>query len=426
MPEFWIALLADGLGGGIQMVATLVPPIFFIFLSLSVLEDSGYMARGAFVMDRLLHAIGLPGKAFLPMLIGFGCNVPAILATRTLQSERDRTITALINPFMSCGARLPVYILFGSVFFAQHATLLIFGLYLLGILVGIVTGLLLKRTVLRGQAGAFVMELPPYHLPTWSGIAYHTWSKLKSFVFRAGKVIIVVVILFSLLGSLGTDGRFDPDDKEHSVLSAVGRRVAPLFRPMGVSNRNWPAVVALISGVFAKEAVVGTLDALYTQLESGQAVPADRAVPAPAPAPFRAAWHALRAGFSARHRAGPTAPEETLTIAPSVLRMYFGSRLAALAYLVFVLIYTPCIAALAAVYRETGPRWATFSVLYQTGLAWLAATVFFQLGSLPTHPLSALLWLAGCAAIAAFFVLGLRHRGRQTLTDNAQDAARGT
>ncbi|MBC8206035.1 MAG: ferrous iron transport protein B, partial [Kiritimatiellaeota bacterium] len=262
-PMWLTVLLADGLGGGIQTVATFIPPIFFMFLCLSLLEESGYMARAAFVMDRTLRSIGLPGKAFIPMLVGFGCNVPGIMAARTLDNPRDRTLTVLLNPFMSCGARLPVYALFAGIFFPKVGGAVIFALYLTGILLAVGSGLLFRSTILKGDASTFVMELPPYHIPRLVAIFHHTWERLKEFILRAGKIIMVLVLALSFLWSIGTDGSFGNQESENSVLSAASRVITPVFHPMGITDDNWPATLGLVTGIFGKELVVGTLKTFY-------------------------------------------------------------------------------------------------------------------------------------------------------------------
>jgi ferrous iron transport protein B len=265
-PGWLIALLADGAGGGIQTVATFIPVIGFMFLFLSILEDSGYMARAAFVMDRLMRLVGLPGKSFVPMLVGFGCNVPAIMATRTLENSRDRLITILMNPFMSCGARLPVYALFAAAFFPVGGQNVVFALYLLGIGAAIFTGLVMKNTLLRGEISHFVMELPPYHLPRLKGVLMRTWDRLQAFLWKAGKIIVLMVTILGLLNSLGFDGSFGNQNSDRSVLSATSKAVTPMFAPLGLTADNWPATVGIFTGIFAKEAMVGTLDNLYGQL----------------------------------------------------------------------------------------------------------------------------------------------------------------
>lgn len=429
-PEWLVTLLAGGIGGGIQTISTFIPPIFFIFLCLSFLEDSGYMARAAFVMDRLLRAIGLPGKAFLPMLVGFGCNVPGIMAARTLENERDRTMTVLMNPFMSCGARLPVYILFAAAFFPHSGGALIFGIYLTGIALSVLTGLILRRTVLKGEAATFVMELPPYHVPTLNGIMLHTWNKLKGFIFRAGKVILPIVVILSFLNTVGTDGSFGHEDHEDSLLSAVGKTITPVFHPMGITDENWPATVGLFTGIFAKEAVVGTLDSLYTRLDAAEAPDGSEEEPfdfwggiseaaASVPAAFKGFSSAVidPLGLSAaNHLEDSAAAEEALEASAGTLnslQRYFGGRAAAVAYLLFILIYAPCVAAVAAIYRETGFRWMLFAVFYLTGLAWITATLFYQLATFHAHPASSAAWTAGLAGVIALFYSGLKIAARK-------------
>ncbi len=265
-PQWLIVLITNGVGGGIQVVATFIPIVGFLFMFLSALEDSGYMARAAFVMDRFMRMIGLPGKSFVPMIVGFGCNVPAIMATRTLESQRDRILTNLMNPFMSCGAGLPVYALFAAAFFPVGGQNLVFGLYLLGIAVAVLTGLIMRHTLFKGESAPFIMELPAYHMPTVRGVFIRTWDRLKSFLFNAGKVIVPMVLVLNFLNALGTDGTFGQENSNKSVLSEIGRSLTPAFKPMGIEKDNWPATVGIFTGVLAKEAVVGTLDALYSQM----------------------------------------------------------------------------------------------------------------------------------------------------------------
>ncbi|MCB1727616.1 MAG: ferrous iron transport protein B, partial [Gammaproteobacteria bacterium] len=274
-PDWLRVLLADGAGAGLQVVATFIPIITALYLFLSVLEDSGYMARAAFVMDRSMRAIGLPGKAFVPLIVGFGCNVPAIMATRTLENERERKLTILMNPFMSCGARLPVYALFAAAFFPTSGQNVVFALYLTGIAVAILTGLMMKKSLLPGSSSGFMMELPPYHLPTLRGVLLRAWDRVRLFVKEAGQVIVLMVIALNVLNSLGTDGSFGNQDSEHSVLSETARMVTPLFAPMGLREDNWPAVVGVFSGILAKEVVVGTLDNLYTNIAQAGRVTQD-------------------------------------------------------------------------------------------------------------------------------------------------------
>lgn len=267
-PDWLTTLLADGLGTGVQTVMTFIPPVFFIFLGLSLLEDSGYMARAAYVMDRFMRLLGLLGSAFVPMLVGFGCTVPAIMATRTLSNRRDRLLTVFMAPFMSCGARLPVYALFGAAFFGAASGTMVFAIYLCGIVLAVLTGILLKHTLFVGEPAPFVMELPLYHIPRVTTVLKQAWERLRRFLFRAGKVLVVMVLLLSVCDKVmvrnpyakaaGTDG-----PERVSIIELVGRTIAPVFVPMGVARDNWQGSVALIVGLFAKEQVVSSLNTLY-------------------------------------------------------------------------------------------------------------------------------------------------------------------
>ncbi len=407
LPEVLTTFLADGVGRGIQTVSTFIPPIFFIFLCLSFLEDSGYMARAAFVMDRLLRLIGLPGKAFLPMLVGFGCNVPGILATRTLENDRDRRLAILMNPFMSCGARLPVYTMFAVVFFPRNGGPLIFGLYMTGIVLAILTGLVMKRTLMPGTPSTFVMELPPYHVPTVNGVLFHTWHRLNGFIVRAGRVILTVVILTSALGSLDAVmmDKNGEEDAGEGLLARSGRALTPIFYPMGIRDENWPATVGLIAGVFAKEAVAGTLDSLYRQqadMPENEFSFTDG---------LAEAFKAIPAGFSqlfglSEESSGPSVAQEAM-------REAFGRQSAVIAYLLFVLIYCPCVAVVGAVYQESSMKWAVFSVAYLTILAWMVATLFYQTAVWMEQPLVSSAWIGTCLSGLVIFVVGLRFAGRR-------------
>lgn len=418
-PAWLIAILSEGIGGGIQTVSTFIPPIFFIFFCLSFLEDSGYMSRAAFVMDHFLRFIGLPGKAFIPMLVGFGCNVPGIMATRTLESRRDRILAVLMNPFMSCGARLPVYTLFAAAFFPRNGGTVIFGIYLTGIALAVLTGLLFKNTILRGEVTSFVMELPPYHMPTLSGVMYHTWHRLKSFIIKAGKIILLIVAVLGFLNSLGADGSFGNSNSKNSALSAMSQTVTPIFRPMGIEDENWPATVGLFTGIFAKEAVVGTLDAIYSQMETANEVPADEKA-------FNFgkgianAFAAIPAGFkgSGKRLLDPLGLFRAVDDVQDVsnkeryktMVSHFGEHRekAAFSYMLFILIYAPCVAAMAAIAREIGLRWMVFAVSYLTVLAWIVSTLFFQSATFFAHPASSTGWIGGCLAMLTALIVGLR------------------
>lgn len=421
-PAWLVTFLAGGIGGGIQTMSTFIPPIAFMFLCLAILEDSGYMSRAAFVMDRFMRYVGLPGKSFVPMLVGFGCNVPAIMATRTLDNERDRTLTIMMNPFMSCGARLPVYALFVAAFFPTSGSTLVFGLYIAGILLAIMTGLILKSTVLKGETSHFIMELPPYHMPTVRGVLFHAYERLKSFMFRAGKVLIPIFVILAFLNAVGTDGSFGNEDSENSVLSAAGRAITPIFEPMGLTEKNWPATVGIFTGIFAKEAVVGTLDALYTSMaeEGGD----EEAGGFDFTGSVAEAFGSIPAAFSELGgtvtdplgvSVGDVSDLDTAAEEQEVSKTTFGTMVAsfdgkigAIAYLLFILIYYPCLAAVAAIYRETNIRWTIFAGTYLTLLAWVVATLFYQLGTFGRHPGSSMMWVIILGGAFGVFILGMK------------------
>jgi len=385
-PRWLIVLLANGVGGGIQTVATFIPIIFTMFFMLSLLEDSGYMARASFVMDRFMRKIGLPGKAFVPMLVGFGCTVPAIMATRTLENKKDRYLTVFMAPFMSCGARLPVYALFGAAFFGRMSGIMVVSLYLFGILMAAVTGFLLKKTLFKGEVSHFAMELPPYHLPRMRTIMKRTWSRLKDFITRAGQVIIIAVLVLSFFNSLGTDGSFGNEDGRNSVLAGISRTITPVFTPMGIEKENWPATVGLITGIFAKEAIVGTINSLYGQIAAGEnssgrgKTDTDRdefSLASSIADAFRSIPRALSGIFGNRGTGGQQTPKDgTFTAMQSSFENDWAR---AYAYLLFVLIYIPCVAAMGAMIREIGPRFGALAVVYLTILAWSVATLFYQI-----------------------------------------------
>lgn len=409
-PALAVSVVSEGLGSGLTTVATFMPPIFMIFLCLSLLEESGYMARAAFIMDRFLNAIGLPGKAFIPLLVGFGCTVPALMATRTLEQRRDRVLTMLIAPFMSCGARMPVYAIFAMAFFPQHGNLVIFALYLTGAVLAILSGWVLHRTLFKGEVSAFVMELPPYHLPALRGCLEHVWYNLVSFLVRAGKVILVIAVLLSLANGLfGMYGAGHREAAERRF--AAGRAMTVVLRPMGVGADNWPAATGLLTGLMAKEAIVGTLEVLYAQADQ-PAGAATAAATFDLVAKWRVALRELAAGYGLA--AGATHEMAEGKGLLEAMRRNFGGRAEAFAYLLFVLIYSPCVAALIVLGREAGWRWMGFSIVYQTLLAWMVATAFYQAATFLAAPARAVGWLTLVAALAAGGV-GLLHAAGKRL-----------
>ena len=324
------SLIVDGVLAGVGSVLSFLPVIVLLFFFLSILEDTGYMARVAFVMARLLRKIGLSGRSFVPMLIGFGCSVPAIMATRTLPSERDRKMTIVLTPFMSCSAKLPIYAVFTAAFFARGQALVMISLYVMGITVAVLSGLLLKSTVFKGKSVPFLMELPAYRFPSPKSVLLHMWDKAKGFIRRAFTVIFVASIVIWFLQSFSWS--FDMvSDSSKSILASIGSLIAPVFVPLGFGD--WRASTALLTGFTAKEAVVSTLSVLIPGGASG-----------------------LQALFT---------------------------PLTAFAFLTFTLLYMPCVAALAATRRELGStKGALFAVLYQTGVAWIIAFIVFQGGRL--------------------------------------------
>jgi ferrous iron transport protein B len=431
LPQWLIVLIANGAGGGVQVVATFIPIVGFLFLFLSALEDSGYMARAAFVMDRFMRMIGLPGKSFVPMIVGFGCNVPAIMATRTLESRRDRILTNLMNPFMSCGARLPVYALFAAAFFPTGGQNMVFGLYLLGIAVAVLTGLIMRHTLFKGESMPFIMELPTYHLPTLRGVLMRTWDRLRSFLFNAGKVIVPMVLVLNFLNAIGTDGTLGHENSNKSVLSEIGKSLTPVFKPMGINNDNWPATVGIFTGVMAKEAVVGTLDALYGQMGAADATPTEKA-------PFNLTDALIKACKTIPENLGKIADnvldplglnignvdqlEEVQTLTFAAMQKSFDGKAGAFAYLLFILLYAPCVTATAAIFRETNLNWTVFVVLWTTGIAYITAAVFYQVMTYSQHPEYSLAWIIGL--LLAFFsvLFGLWLLGRNTRTLHVQGA----
>ncbi len=331
-PAWLASLISDGIIGGVGSVLVFFPNIFILFLAIAVLEDSGYMARGAFVMDRFMHAIGLHGKSFIPMMLGFGCNIPGIMATRTMENEKDRLLTILVNPLMSCSARLPVYILFAGALFAHHQGTIIFSIYMLGVVLAIVLARVFKTLFFKGEPAPLVMELPPYRLPTWKGVFLLAWQRSAIFVKKAGTIIFAAVVLVWFLAHIPTGVEYA---SQQTLIGKLGTILAPIMKPAGFGF--WQAAVALFFGVLAKEVVVGTLGTLYG------------------------------------------AEEEKLG---AVVAQHF-SPLTAYAFMVMSLVYIPCIATIGVIRRETNSwKWTGFAVGYSLVLGWLLAVVIYQGGRL--------------------------------------------
>lgn len=452
-PEFVTALLANGVGAGIQTVATFIPVIFFMFLCLSFLEDSGYMSRAAFVADRFMRFLGLPGKAFVPMLVGFGCSVPALMGTRVMENKRERFLTLFLVPFMSCGARLPVYALFGAAFFGKSAGTMVFAIYVTGIVIALIYGLLLRHTLFKGKESTFIMELPPYHMPKPQNLLRHAWLRLKEFIFRAGKIVVIMVTILGFMGSVGTDGSIGNENSEKSILSAVGTAITPVFEPFGIAEDNWPASVALFTGLFAKEAIVGTLNSLYaiegTSSPNEKTLTSEKRVENIAAATEAASVSGTLAAntFAEQYNASTNfnildiakealwsipqnlkgifavavnprggsisedmsiAEDASTATALSAMRARFSlGKFQVLAYLLFILLYVPCIAAMSTAFRELGKFYGTLMMAFQTAIGWSLATLFFQI----TCGKSAL-WIAVSIALLAGTIMALTFIGK--------------
>ncbi len=408
VPQWLTVFLADGVGGGVQLVGTFIPVIGCLFLALSFLEDTGYMGRVAFIIDRSMRRLGLPGKSFVPLIVGFGCNVPAVMATRTLDNEPDRILTTIMAPYMSCGARLTVYALFAAAFFPSGGQNIVFGLYLIGIVVAVLSALIVKKYLVAAESSNFLLELPAYHLPTLKGLVLQTWQRLKGFVLRAGKAIVAVVIILNVVNSIGVDGSVGNENSENSVLSAVGKSITPVFHPMGIDEDNWPATVGIFAGIFAKEVVVGTLDALYapdvapetTDLLTmlGRAV---QSVPDNLAELGDTLMDPLGLGLGELEDVSVVAAEQDIAIDTiGVMRNLFHGELGAFSYLVFILLYMPCVATIGVIYKELGSFWAIFSTSWSVMMAYSVAVLCYQVGSFDEDPAASAAWIAGALAFA--------------------------
>jgi len=420
----WILTIIEGVGSGMQTVATFIPVIACLFIGLSLLENSGYLARAAFVVDNVMQKIGLPGKAFVPLIVGFGCTVPAVMSARVLDSERERITTVMMSPFMSCGARLPVYALFAAAFFPDSGQNLVFLLYLIGIAAAIFTGFLLKKTVLSGTSSLNIMELPPYEIPHIRAISIRVWQRTSSFVTGAGKTIVIVVCLLTFFNSIGTDGSFGHQDSEQSILSRSAQVVMPVLAPMGIKEENWQAGVGIITGIFAKEVLVATFNSLYSPQNAS-----DEDAPS-----FVDSWQA--ATESIKENLLGIAPDDPLGMnvgdltdieavaqeqgvelsTYQVMQAAFAGQLGAFSYLLFILLYTPCVAAMGAIKNEVGSRWAGFAGIWSFTLAYLMATLCFQVGNFFAAPIMATIYIIAVLLSFTGIYFWLKHKGRKVLT----------
>ncbi|MFT3891912.1 MAG: ferrous iron transport protein B [Anaerolineales bacterium] len=379
-PVWLRSLIVDGIVAGVGGVLVFVPGLLILYFFLALLEDSGYMSRAAFVMDKFMRVVGLHGKSFIPMILGFGCAVPAIYATRTIASRRDRVLTALLVPLMSCSARLPVYVVFGLAFFGARAGTVIWAMYALGIVVAMLAGMVFTRTILKPDvSSAFVLELPPYRKPALKSVMIHMWENTREFVRKAGTTILYASIIMWVLLNLP----WGVTDQRNSYFGKISGAIAPVFAPLGFNN--WETGGALVSGFMAKEIVVSSMSQIY--LGSGQ-------MPVAESASWGEDLRSVGWGFvNAFVRSGrillsiipgvnlvdqQTSTEDTALSA--ALRDHF-TPLSAASLLVFVLLYVPCVATLGAIRQEFGRSWAVTSAVYQTVVAWIAALLVYQIGS---------------------------------------------
>jgi len=384
-PAWTVSLATDGVIAGVGFVLVFVPVIFAMMFFITFLEGSGYMARAAFVMDRAMHSMGLHGKSFIPMLLGFGCNVPAIYATRTLENPKDKALTALLIPLMSCGARLPVFVLFTAVFFAASAGTVLWSLYVMGIVLAVLMGVIFKRTLFKGEAPMFIMELPPYRMPSFRSLMIHTWEKGRHFLIKAGTYILAVSVLVWFLLNLP----WGVESKKDSYLGRGGQIIAPVFEPLGFGN--WEASSSLISGLIAKEIVVGTMGEIYVTKESGvKSQESEEKTPT-----FTEDMKEIAISFASATKdaavnvfstfgiASITAEEdeEAGGMKPVIQREF--TPLSAYAFMTFVLLYMPCVIVAIAMRQEFGTwKWFGIAFGYQMVLAWVVAFVIYQGGKL--------------------------------------------
>lgn len=384
-PAWTTSLATDGIIAGVGFVIVFVPVIFAMMFFITFLEGSGYMARAAFVMDRAMHSIGLHGKSFIPMLLGFGCNVPAVYATRTLENPRDKALTALLIPLMSCGARLPVYVVFIGAFFPTHAGTVLWSLYVMGIGLAVLMGLIFKRTLFKGESPMFIMELPPYRMPSFRSLMIHTWEKGKHFLIKAGTYILAVSILVWFLLNLP----WGVEQRKDSYLGKMGQVIAPALEPLGFGN--WEAASSLVSGLIAKEIVVGTMGEIYVQ-RTGDTGKTEAPTLTDdlkeigtsfATAAKDAAGNVISTFGIASMSSEETAEE---TVERSSLRGVIKGQftpLSAYAFITFVLLYMPCVVVAIAMRQEFGTwKWFGIAFAYQMALAWVVAFIIYQGGTL--------------------------------------------
>lgn len=403
-PE-WLKVIFKGVGKGINITLTFIPVIGGLYLFLSFLENSGYMTRGAFVMDRMMQFFGLPGKSFVPLIMGFGCNVPAVMGARTLDSKKERILTVMVSPFMSCSARLAIYAVFVSTFFPKTGQNVIFALYIIGILVAILTVLLLRRTLLNVDKSPLVMELPEYKLPSIKSMLKQTWYKIKSFVNKAGALIIPFCIVVSVMGE------YRPENSSETIFETIGKKITPVMQPMGVDEDNWPAVVGLLTGMLAKEVVIGTLNMLYAEEIEHEVVGTGYSLTNS----LKRGVDSIKDNFAMLPESfmNPmvrvTSSNSTEQNVHGVMYEKFKGPVAAFAYLLFVLLYFPCVSVVASIARELDKKWAAFSVVWTTGIAYVVAVSFYQLATFAQHPVSSIRWVLSLLLGFTVVVIGMKY-----------------
>ncbi|RLA07178.1 MAG: ferrous iron transporter B [Gammaproteobacteria bacterium] len=437
-PQWLQVIIGDGLGGGVQVVATFIPIIMALYLFLTFLEESGYMSRAAFVMDRMMRRVGISGKSFVPLIIGFGCNVPGIMAARTLGTERERILTVLMAPFMSCGARLPVYALFAAAFFSSYAATIVLSLYLIGIIFAMITAKLFGPALGGNKPQPLIIEMPVYQLPALRELFINMWHKTRGFIVSAGKIIVLAVAFINITNSLGTDFSFGNENTDKSMLSSVSKSITPIFKPMGINQDNWQATVGIVAGVLAKEVVVGTLDTLYTAAANknqeqeeeqeysliGGLSEAISTIPANLKNLSELILDPL--GFSilddADNIKAAAKSQEVDEGTFGQMRQRFDGAVGAYAYLLFILLYAPCFAAAGAMVKEAGNKWGIIGIGWSTILAYFTAVIFYQIGTINQHLATSLLWLgiSACVFIGIFFSVKIMSKNNTKLVPRQQ------
>ncbi|MES2213039.1 MAG: ferrous iron transport protein B [Pseudomonadota bacterium] len=401
-----VVALLQAIGSGVTTTLTFVPVLGFMFFGLTFLEESGYMSRVAVVVDRMMRWIGLPGKSLVPLIIGFGCNVPAIMATRSLETQRDRIVTVMMMPFMSCGARLAIFTVFAATFFPDSGHQVIFALYLIGIALALLTGFILDRMLRRGVTEPLLLELPEYRLPRLGRLLKQAGIRLRRFIVQAGKTIVPLCALLVFLNQVPMPGKAHPSvaleqatATQRSVLAFVGQSVTPIFYPMGVTQDNWPATVGLLSGMVAKEAVIGTLNALYEPNVTETAYDPKAALNA----------SVASIGMQVQLLLGSVPEPEA-----SPMANHFGCTHAAFSYLLFILLYMPCVSTVAVMIREVGRYWAYFSVVWTTALAYAGAVGYYQIVTWALHPWITVIWLVALLGCLSGLIWLVWHKNAYT------------